>query len=142
MSLISSLKLVEYRPETAQGRIFVRRRKLADKIDQQINLASDPAYIAKKLVTVTDENGSQHRREVVKRIKRWWVVNADDTVQLTVRYGSKPIELAKGKNAIECANSAEICSVLSKVKDAVLNGELDAALNSVTVAGRKAKKAQ
>ena len=36
MSLISSLKLIEFRPETAQGRIFVRRRKLADKIDQLV----------------------------------------------------------------------------------------------------------
>jgi hypothetical protein len=140
MSLIASLKLVEYRPETAQGRIFVRRRKLADKIDQQISLASDPAYTASKIVTVVDGDGNQHRREVAKRIKRWWVVNSDGKVQLTVRYGSKPIELAKGKNAIECANAGEISTVLSTVKDAVLNGELDTALESVTVAGRKAKK--
>jgi len=141
MSLIASLKLVEYRPETAQGRIFVRRRKLADKIDQQISLASDPAYTASKIVTVVDGDGNQHRREVAKRIKRWWVVNGDGKVQLTVRYGSKPIELAKGKNAIECASAGEISTVLSKVKDAVLNGELDTALESVTVAGRKAQKA-
>ncbi len=140
MSPITSLKLIEFRPETAQGRIFVRRRKLADKIDQQINLADDAAYTTTKIVTVTDENGNQQRREVAKRIKRWWVVNADDTVQLTVRYGSKPIELAKGKNAIECANVAEVSTVLSKVKEAVLNGELDTALNSVTVIGRKAKQ--
>ena len=140
MSLITSLKLIEFRPETAQGRIFVRRRKLAEKIDQQINLADDAAFIATKIVTVTDENGNQHRREVAKRIKRWWIVNADDTVQLTVRYGSKPIELAKGKNAIACANVAEVGTVLSKVKEAVLKGELDTALNSVTAIARKAKQ--
>ncbi len=140
MSLITSLKLIEFRPETAQGRIFVRRRKLADKIDQQINFATDAAYAPTKIVTVTDENGNQHRREVAKRIKRWWVVNADDTVQLTVRYGSRPIELAKGKNAIECANASEVSAVLTKVKEAVLNGELDTALNSVTGVGRKAKQ--
>ena len=140
MSVISSLKLVEFRPETAQGRIFVRRRKLADKIDQQISLAADAAFTATKIVTITDENGNHHRREVAKRIKRWWVVNADDTVQLTVRYGSKPIELAKGKNAIECASASEVSTVLTKVKEAVLKGELDAALSSVTVVGRKAKQ--
>jgi hypothetical protein len=139
MSLISSLKLIEFRPETAQGRIFVRRRKLADKIDQQIKLATDPAYTPSKFVTVTDESGNQHRREVAKRIKRWWVVNADDTVQLTVRYGSKPIELAKGKNAIQCTNASEVSTVLSTVKEAVLNGELDNALNSVTGVGSKVK---
>jgi hypothetical protein len=140
MSLISSLKLIEFRPETAQGRIFVRRRKLADKIDQQIKLAIDAAYAATKIITITDESGNQHRREVAKRLKRWWVVNTDETVQLTVRYGSKPIEFAKGKNAIECANASEVSTVLMKVKEAVLNGELDVALNSITVAGRTVKR--
>ena len=66
-------------------------------------------------------------------------MNADDTVQLTVRYGSKPIELAKGKNAIKCTNASEVSTVLSTVREAVLNGELDTALNSVTGVGSKAK---
>ncbi len=140
MTILASLKLVEFRPETAGGRIAVRRRKLADKIDQQISLSSDPAYAPTKIVTVTDSEGNQQRREVAKRIKRWWVANSDGTAQLTVRYGSKPIELAKGKNAIECASASEVSTVLTKVKEAVLKGELDAALNSVTVVGRKAKQ--
>lgn len=141
MSVIASLKLVEFKPETSQGRIFMRRRKLADKIDQQINLASDPAYAPTKIVTVTDNEGNQQRKEVAKRIKRWWVANSDGTVQLTVRYGSKPLELAKGKNAIQCSDTNEISMVLGKVKEAVLNGELDAMLETVTVMGCKAKRA-
>lgn len=48
----------------------------------------------------------------LKRIKRWWVTNADGSVQLTIRYGSKPIELAKGKNAIELSSASEIASTL------------------------------
>jgi hypothetical protein len=140
MSVIASLKLIEFKPENAQGRIFMRRRKLADKIDQQISLASDPAYAPMKLVTVTDSEGNQQRKEVAKRIKRWWVANSDGTVQLTVRYGSKPLELAKGKNAIQCADIKEVGTVLGKVKEAVMNGELDTMLASVTVVGRKVSK--
>jgi hypothetical protein len=139
MSVIASLKLVEFKPENAQGRIFVRRRKLADKIDQQISLASDPAYAPTKIVTLTDGEGNQQRKEVAKRIKRWWVTNSDGTVQLTVRYGSRPLELAKGKNAIQCANVDEVGAILGKVKEAVMNGELDATLEAITVVGRKAK---
>jgi hypothetical protein len=141
MSVIASLKLVEFKPENAQGRIFMRRRKLADKIDQQINLASDPAYALMKIVTVTDTEGNQQRKEVAKRIKRWWIANSDGTVQLTVRYGSKPLELAKGKNAIQCSDIKEISMVLGKVKEAVLNGELDTMLETVTVVNRRATKA-
>lgn len=140
MSVIASLKLVEFKPEHAQGRIFMRRRKLADKIDQQINLASDPAYAPMKIITVTDNEGNQQRKEVAKRIKRWWVANSDGTVQLTVRYGSKPLELAKGKNAIQCSDIKEIGTVLGRVKEAVMNGELDAMLETVTVVGRRAMK--
>lgn len=140
MSFLESLKLVEFKPQHASGAVFVRRRKLADKIAQQVGLASDPEFTPTKIVTVTDENGAERRREVAKRVKRWWVVNADGTVQLTIRYGSKPIELAKGKNAISLAAVAEIAPTLTAISDAVMNGELDAALAVSSVFGRKIKK--
>lgn len=140
MSLLNALKLVEFKPQHASGAVFVRRRKLADKIAQQINLASDAAYAPTKIVTVKDENGNEQRREVAKRIKRWWVTNADGSVQLTVRYGSKPIEFAKGKNAIELSSASEIAPTLAAISDAVMNGELDAALAVSSAFGRKLKK--
>ncbi len=140
MSFLDALKLVEFKPQHASGAVFVRRRKLADKIAQQINLASDAAYAPTKIVTVKDENGNEQRREVAKRIKRWWVTNADGSVQLTVRYGSKPIEFAKGKNAIELSSASEIVPTLTAISDAVMNGELDAALAVSSVFGRKLKK--
>lgn len=140
MSAIANLKLVEFKPQHASGAVLVRRRKLADKIAQQISLASDPAYAPSKIITVVDENGNEQRREVAKRIKRWWVTNADGSVQLTIRYGSKPIELAKGKNAIELSSASEIASTLSLISDAVMGGELDAALAVSSAFGRKLKK--
>lgn len=140
MSFLNALKLVEFKPQHASGAVFVRRRKLADKIAQQINLASDAAYAPTKIVTVKDENGNEQRREVAKRIKRWWVTNADGSVQLTVRYGSKPIEFAKGKNAIELSSASEIAPTLAAISDAVMNGELDAALAVSSAFGRKLKK--
>jgi TRAP-type mannitol/chloroaromatic compound transport system substrate-binding protein len=140
MSFLNALKLVEFKPQHASGAVFVRRRKLADKIAQQINLASDAAYAPTKIVTVKDENGNEQRREVAKRIKRWWVTNADGSVQLTVRYGSKPIEFAKGKNAIELSSASEIAPTLTAISDAVMNGELDAALAVSSAFGRKLKK--
>ncbi len=82
MSVIASLKLIEFKPQNASSAIFVHRRKLADKIAQQINLASDLVYTPTKIVTVTAENGTAQRREVAKRIKRWWVTNADGSVHL------------------------------------------------------------
>jgi predicted nicotinamide N-methyase len=140
MSVIASLKLIEFKPQNASSAIFVHRRKLADKIAQQINLASDLVYTPTKIVTVTAENGTAQRREVAKRIKRWWVTNADGSVQLTVRYGSKPIEFAKGKNTIELASVSEISSTLTAISDAVMNGELDAAIAACASFGRRIMK--
>ena len=74
-------------------------------------------------------SGADQRREVPKRIKRWWITNLDGTAQLTIRYGSKALELAKGKSAIECADAGQIAPTLMKVKEAAISGELDLLLN-------------
>ena len=50
---------------------------------------------------------------------------ADGKINLVVRYGSKPLEFAKGKNAIELATEEEVAGVLAKVREAAENGELD-----------------
>ena len=129
MTILSTLKLVEFKPQIGGGRIQMRRRKLTEKIDQQIMLASDPSYRPTKIVWTKDGNGSDQRREMPKRIKRWWVQNVDGTVQLTIRYGAKALEFAKGKSAIECASISEVSDVLTKVKEATINGELDGMLS-------------
>lgn len=139
MSVIASLKLVEFKPQNAQGRIFVRRRKLVEKIEQQIKLAADPSYAPTKLIWAADDSGVQQRREVAKRIKRWWVENIDGSAQLTIRYGSKPLEIVKGKNAIECESVFVIASILETVKQAVIDGEFDTILNGQVSAVKKVK---
>lgn len=52
-------------------------------------------------------------------------MGADGTVELTVRYGSKPLELAKGKNAVEIASESELVSALEQIRAAVEQGEFD-----------------
>ena len=74
---------------------------------------------------VKDEDGNVQKVEVKKRIKCWWCVTAEGKVNLTVRYGSKAIEFAKGKNAIELDNEEQVASTLLKVKEAVQAGEFD-----------------
>ncbi len=42
-----------------------------------------------------------------------------------MRYGSKVLELARGKNAIELASGDELVDVLLKLKTAELAGEVE-----------------
>ena len=58
--------------------------------------------------------------------KRWWTASVDGKINLVVRYGSKPLEFAKGKNAIELGSEAEVGDVLAKVREAAELGELAA----------------
>ena len=71
-------------------------------------------------------DGNQRKVEVPKRVKFWWTASVDGKVNLVVRYGSKPLEFAKGKNAIELASEAEDADVLVKVREAAELGELNA----------------
>ena len=88
MSFINTLKLTEYKPQQVNGGVYARRRKLLEKIEQQIQLATNPDYTPSKTAWVQGEDGIERKVEVAKRVKRWWVENLDGTVTLTVRYGS------------------------------------------------------
>ena len=54
-----------------------------------------------------------------------------------MRYGSKPLEFAKGKNAIALATEAEVADVLAKVREAAEHGELDALIEQQARFGRR-----
>tara|TARA_B100000674_G_scaffold462020_1_gene441686 strand:- start:337 stop:510 length:174 start_codon:yes stop_codon:yes gene_type:complete len=53
--------------------------------------------------------------EVSKRVLRWRRVGADDTVESTVRYVGRVLELSKGMDAVELANTDELVPVLETV---------------------------
>ena len=106
--------------------IAVRRRKLIAKIDEQIQLAANKDYTPRQQKWVTDENSNQRKVEVAKRVKRWWTASVDDKINLVVRYGSKPLEFAKGKNPIKLASEAKVADTLRKLREAAELGDLDA----------------
>ena len=54
-----------------------------------------------------------------------------------MRYGSKPLEFAKGKNAIELTSEAEVADTLRKVREAAELGELDAVIEKQAHYGRR-----
>ena len=54
-----------------------------------------------------------------------------------MRYGSKPLEFAKGKNAIELASEAEVADLLAMVREAAELGELDVLIEKQAQFGRR-----
>ena len=137
MSVLETLNFVAFNPFQNINPIAVRRRKLIAKIDEQIQLATNKNYTPTQHKWVTDEHCNHRKVEVAKRVKRWWTASVDGKINLVVRYGSKPLEFSKGKNAIESGSEAEVADVLRKVREAADLGELDALIEQQAQFGRR-----
>ena len=136
MSVIAKLKLVSSKRDRTTSPIVVRRTKLHAKLNEQLELATAQKegriYAPKRIKTVTNADGNRVSVESVKRVKEWFWTGAGNKINLSVRYGSKTLELAKGKNAIELATSDELIATLAALKEAVLAGELDDAISAAS----------
>ncbi len=59
-----------------------------------------------------------------------WFVSDLGKVCIQVKYGTRLLELAKGKNAVEVNTADELITVLGTLKSAIENGDLDAQINT------------
>ena len=142
MSDFNGLKLVAAkRPQTASP-IVQRRNKLSNQLWEQIELARASAegktFAPIRLRNIKDKlTGERKTIEAAKRIKQWWFVGENGKVCLQVRYGTRVLELAKGKNSIEVGSGTELLAVLETVKKCVENGELDTQIEGASAAVRE-----
>ena len=135
MTALSALKLTSARKPTHLPRVVQRRNKMIGRIAEQIELATAHAngttHLFTRVRSITDkETGVRKQVETSKRVKAWWFPSDNGKLALTVRYGAKLLELAKGKFAIEVATPAELVETLEIVRTAVVNGELDDAIDN------------
>jgi hypothetical protein len=130
MAELGKLKLVAFtgpQPVTPQQQ---RRNKLLIRLREQIALAQAQAqgltHYGTRLRSIKNEETGERRTVTLpKRVKQWWYTGADGRITVTVRYGSRMLELAKGKSGIEIANSEQLVATLETISQAVAAGELD-----------------
>ena len=142
MSALNSLKLVTAKRPQNVAPVVQRRNKLSNQLFEQIELAKclaeGKAYAPTRLRNVKDKHtGERKTIEAVKRVKQWWFVAENGKVCLQVRYGTRVLELAKGKNSIEVGSGNELIAVLETVKKCVEGGELDAQIEAASNAVRE-----
>ncbi len=144
MSTLNSLKLVVSKKHQSVAPIVLRRQKLCDKLSEQLALCeaqkAGNTYAPKKMKTYTNkQTGERMTVEAVKRVREWFWIGDNGKINLAVKYGAKTLPLnKKGANAIELSNGDELISTIKSLKDAVLNGELDEAINDMSLATRQA----
>jgi len=130
MSTLDRLKLSTAKKPAHIPTVVFRRNKLSSKLWEQIQLAKSQidgtTFAVKKFRTVKDkETGLRKSVEVNKRLREWWFKNEQGKVCVSVKYGTKVIELAKGKHSVEVSSADELVKALSTIKQAVEAGELD-----------------
>lgn len=72
MALLNVHKLTLYKRTNRNNSFLKRRRKLIAKIDEKILLATNSNYKPTKIMWVHNEDGSERKLEIPKRVKRWW----------------------------------------------------------------------
>ena len=142
MSALDSLKLTTAKKPTHIPAIVFRRNKLSSKLWEQIQLAKSQIegtpFVVTKFKSVKDkETGLRRQVEIPKRIREWWFRNDAGKVCVSVKYGTKVIELAKGKHSVECDTAQGLIKALETIKSAVEQGELDTQIATASVTLRK-----
>lgn len=143
MNKLDGLKLVAVKKPTLMPSVVIRRNKLASKVWEQLQLAKSQIegtqFVVKKYRSFTDkETGLRKQVEVPKRIREWWFKNEQGKVCVAIKYGTRVLELAKGKHSIEVGDANELIKALELVKQAVELGELDTQLEQASGSVRKA----
>jgi hypothetical protein len=141
MSAFNGLKFIAARRPHAASPIQLRRNKLVSQLCEQIELAragaEGRAYTPTRMRNVKDKvTGERRTVQAVKRVKQWWFTADSGRVCLQVRYGTRVLELAKGKNSIDVGTNAELLNVLDTVKKCVELGDMDTQIDAASAAVR------
>lgn len=136
-TILNTLKLTAARKTRALPDVVKRRNKLVQKLTEQRELAAaleqGQHYAPKRLRSLRDaETGTRLVKEVPVRIKPWFWTGEKGECLLAINYGSKQIELQKGKTAIDVGSADNLVTVLEAVITAVKNGELDVQIESAS----------
>jgi len=128
-SVLSSLKITARPQIKKQPPVLNKRMKLIDRLEQQKELAicmleNKPFTAYKEKMVKDPETGvrTKRRRQVTVRP---WYYDTEGHYFLEVKIGIKPIELQKGKPAIDVGDKAKLPDTIDTLIKAVEVGELD-----------------
>jgi hypothetical protein len=135
ISALAQLKLTDARKPHQVPQVVQRRNKLAKRVWQQIELAKAQEQgtqfrVAKFKSYKDSETGMRKHVEQHITVKPWWFTTQAGKLAISVRYGSRVLELARGKYAVEVAHAKDLTATLDAIKTAVLAGELDAQIDA------------
>ena len=143
MSIVSNLKVVAAKRPQQQPVIVQRRNKLINRLHDQLELAKAESegreYLKARRRHVKNPVTGEYAEAVVSRKPRAWYWTDDHgKVYINLRYGTRILELSKGKSAIEVGEKKQLVPTIEALKRAVAAGELDTQIDAAgTEAGKR-----
>ena len=106
-----------------------RRNKLSNRLWEQIQLAKSKLehthFVVMRRVAIKDLEGNFRSIERPKRIKPWWFMDNHGSLNISVFYGSKRLELKPGKFTISVKNMDQLVHALQILKFETEAGTFD-----------------
>jgi hypothetical protein len=135
MAIIAKLNITNADRPRQLPVIVQRRNKLVNALHDQLELAKAEAegreYLKTRRRHVKNPATGEYAEAMISRKPRAWYWTSDDgKVYISMRYGTKVIEIAKGKSAIEVGARRQLVPVIEALKQAVAAGEIDAQLTA------------
>ena len=126
MIQLADVKLVSAVRPTFQDPVALKRSKFISRVSEQLEIAN--LLMKGEQIPFTSFNDPVSLKRP-RRVSPWWWTDRDGKYLMAIKYGSKVIELAKGKSAVQAETLEQIIEVLKSLKLATSNGELDVLLN-------------
>ena len=142
MSALSKLTLVVGNKPSGSSPTETRREKLIARLRDQKAVASaqlegQTHKVRRRASQVDESTGEKQTVWVDKPLRGWYWLAQTGKIHFPVKYGSKALELAKGKTAIAVADLSELPQAIDSLIEAVSAGELDKAIESLLAQRRK-----
>lgn len=125
MAILTELKFSTQAKPLFKDPIMIRRTKFMERIDEQIVLVTQHLEGNEAPTTVVVETEELGSGVVSKKSATWWWKEKSGRYLLAFKYGSKTVELQKGKPSVQCESLQEVKKVLEMVFTATDKGELD-----------------
>ena len=134
MIQLADVKLVSAVRPTFQDPVTLKRTKFISRVSEQLEIANH--LMKSEQIPFTNFHDPVSLKKP-RKVSPWWWTDKDGKYLMTLKYGSKVIELAKGKPAVQAETLDQIIEVLKSLKLATSNGELDLHLSQASELIRK-----
>ena len=134
MIQLADVKLVSAVRPSFQDPVALKRSKFISRVSEQLEIANH--LMKGEQIPFTSFHDSVSLKRP-RKVSPWWWTDKDGKFLMSIKYGSKMIELAKGKPAVQAETLDQIIEVLKSLKLATSNGELDLHLTQASELIRK-----